>query len=218
MDSQDEVSAYSSAAAQKHLDALDNRFVDRLCLFYSNPKIPNSLLLDVGCGPGNISLKTAQRLTGLVIIGLDYSANMVRAAQRTAEVFGLQNRVFFTQGSADHIPFADGIFDIVFSNSVLHHLRNPSGALEEMHRVTKPEGTVVLRDLRRPSRLAFPWHVLWHGRHYSGTMKRLFEDSVRAAYTPAELAELLSRSGMSEARLFLYERTHMGFVYGGQQE
>jgi len=143
---------------------------------------------------------------------------MVLAARRAAAELRLENRVFFTQGSAGRIPFADASFDVVFSNSVLHHLSNPTKAFEEMLRVIKPGGMVFVRDLRRPSRLAYPWHVRWYGRHYSGTMKRLFEDSVRAAYTPDELAGLLDRSGMSKARLFLHERTHMGFVYGGQHQ
>ncbi len=214
MSGQDEVSAYASAASQRHLDAIDNTFVDHVLTLGT----PKGLLLDVGCGPGNIILKVAQRCPHLSIVGVDYSANMVRAGRRAAGELGLENQVFFNQGSADQLPFADGTFDIVLSNSVLHHLMNPSKAFEEMLRVAKPDGTVVVRDLRRPSRLAFPLHVRWHGRHYSGIMKRLFEDSVRAAYTPDELAGLLLRSGMSKAHLFLYERTHMGFVYRGQHQ
>jgi SAM-dependent methyltransferase len=212
MDSQDEVLAYSSAAGQKHLDVLDSIFVDQLVSL--GPA--EGLLLDVGCGPGNIVLKVARRCPRLSIVALDYSANMVRAGRRAAGELGLENQVFFNQGSADQIPFANSTFDIVISNSVLHHLKNPSQAFEEMLRVAKPDGPVLVRDLRRPSRLAFPWHVCWHGRHYSGIMKRLFGDSVRAAYTPDELARLLCRSGMSRARIFLHERTHMGFVYRGQ--
>lgn len=218
MDSQEEVSAYSSAASQQHLDALDNTFVDRVLSLCPPERKLAALLLDVGCGPGNISLKIAQRFSRVLIVGLDYSANMVHAARRAAAQLKLENRVFFTQSSAAQIPFADGAFDIVYSNSVLHHLSNPTKAFGEMFRVTKREGKVLVRDLRRPSRLVYPWHVRWHGRHYSGTMKRLFEDSVRAAYTPDELARLLGQSGMSEARLFFYEGTHMGFVYGGQHQ
>jgi SAM-dependent methyltransferase len=216
MSGEDEVSAYASAAGQRHLDALDNTFVDQVLSLGSTEGMLDGLLLDVGCGPGNITLKIAQRCTQLLLAGVDYSANMVQAARRAAGEHGLENRVFFSEGSADRIPFADGTFDVVLSNSVLHHLTNPSTAFEEMLRVTKPDGAVLVRDLRRPSRLAFPWHVRWYGRHYSGIMKRLFEDSVRAAYTPEELVGLLCRSGMSKAHLFLHERTHMGFVFRGQ--
>ncbi|HUX10620.1 MAG TPA: class I SAM-dependent methyltransferase [Terriglobia bacterium] len=215
MSGADEVSAYASAAGQQHLEALDNTFVDHLLSLWPGGT-PAGRLLDVGCGPGNITLKTAQRCPRLWIVGVDRSANMVRAARRAATGLGFGNRVFFQQGHAGQVPFTGGVFDIVFSNSVLHHLSDPLPALEEMLRVAKPDGTILLRDLRRPSRLAFPWHARWYGRHYSGIMKRLFEDSVRAAYTPEELAGLLGRSGMSKAHLFLHERSHMGFVYRGQ--
>lgn len=211
----DEVSAYTSAAGQKHLEALDNSFVDRVLSLGAAEGRPSGLWLDVGCGPGNIALKLAQRRPQGLIVGLDRSRNMVQTARRAACESGLASRAFFQQASAEQLPFTGGAFDAVFSNSVLHHLANPSEVLKEMLRVVKPEGAILVRDLCRPSRLAYPWHVRWYGRHYSGIMKRLFEDSVCAAYTPDELAGLLRRSGMLKARIFHEERSHMGFVYRG---
>ncbi len=64
--------------------------------------------------------------------------------------------------------------------------------------------------LRRPSRLAYPLHVGWYGRHYTGKMRELYEASVRAAYTYDELENLLRRSQLSGARLFRFRRTHIG--------
>lgn len=215
MNAADDVSAYASAAGQNYLEALDKTFVDQV-LALARPGIqPTGFLLDVGCGPGNIALKIARRCPTLVVVGLDRSRSMVETASRTAVELGLDIRVFFQQGSADRLPFSGGAFDFVLCNSVLHHVSDPARVLGEMLRVIKPDGAILLRDLRRPSRLAYPWHVRWYGRHYSGIMKRLFEDSVRAAYTPEELADLLGRSGLSEAHIFLHDRSHMGFVYRG---
>lgn len=215
MGTEDEVSAYASAAGQKHLDALDSTFVDRLISMAPPGGELIGFLLDIGCGPGNIVVKIARRCPRLAVVGLDYSRNMVEAAHRAAAMLGLENRVFFQQAAGGQLPFSSGTFDFVLSNSVLHHLSDPARVIKEMLRVAKPDGTILLRDLRRPSRLAFPWHVRWYGRHYSGTMKRLFEDSVRAAYTPDELADLLGRSGIPGAHIFFQERSHMGFVYRG---
>ena len=134
MSGEDEVSAYASAASQKHLDALDNTFVEEVLSLGPPKGAPAGLLLDVGCGPGNIALKVAQRCPLLSIVGVDRSANMVQAARRAAAELGLGRRVFFYQGNADQISFADGTFDIVLSNSVLHHLTNPLKALQEMLR------------------------------------------------------------------------------------
>ena len=215
MSDEDEVSAYASAAAQKYLDAVDDTLVEQVLALATPKGSLTGRLLDVGCGPGNIALKLAERCPQLSIVGLDCSRNMVQAARREAARMGVEHRTSFQQANAVQLPFASGAFDIVLSNSVLHHLVEPSRAFGEMLRVAKPAGTVLLRDLRRPSRLAYPWHIRWYGRHYSGIMKRLFEDSVRAAYTPEELSGLLGSCGMSNAQIFLHERTHMGFVYRG---
>jgi hypothetical protein len=58
---------------------------------------------------------------------------------------------------------------------------------------------VLLRDLRRPPRALFRAWVAWHGRHYRGAMRRLYEDSVAAAFTPEELAIVLRHSRLARA-------------------
>ncbi len=214
MGDSEDVSAYASAASQKHLDALDNTLVDQVLSLGVGGAALSGILLDVGCGPGGIALKIAARCPEVRVVGVDQSRSMLRVARHAAQEQGLEARSCFLQADAGRMGFSDGAFDFVLSNSVLHHLTSPHIVLEEMARVTKPNGTLLVRDLRRPSRLAFPFHVRWHGRHYSGAMRKLFEDSVRAAYTPEELADLLQRSGMSKARIFLHKRAHMGFVYG----
>jgi ubiquinone/menaquinone biosynthesis C-methylase UbiE len=213
MSDQDEVAAYASFSNQKHLDAIDNTLVEQVLSLRPGGKESTGILLDLGCGPGSIALKIAVRCPHLRVVGVDCSRAMLRAARSAAENQSLSGRVFFFQGDAGRLGFSDGTFDFVLSNSVLHHLTSPERVFEEMARVTKPNGTVLVRDLRRPSWPAFPFHVRWHGRHYSGVMRKLFEDSVRAAYTPVELADLLSASGMSKARIFLHKGAHIGFVY-----
>jgi ubiquinone/menaquinone biosynthesis C-methylase UbiE len=209
----DEVEAYASAAAQTFLEAIDNTLVEQVLAL--DP--PAGMLLDIGAGPGNISLKIARRCPRLRVVGLDYSRNMVRAARQAAAKDGLADRARFFVGDANRLCLPDASFDLVLSNSVLHHLANPIALLKEMVRVSKPDGVVLLRDLRRPSRLAFPLHVRWHGRYYSGLMYQLFRDSVRASYTGKELAELLRQSGLEGARIFYRGRTHLGFIRDGRR-
>jgi len=208
----DEVEAYASAAAQAFLDAIDATLAEQVLAL--GP--PQGWLLDVGTGPGGIPLKIARRCPGLRVVGIDYSWNMVRTARQAASAQGLAERVCFFVGDANQLCFPDACFDFVLSNSVLHHLSNPVTLLKEMARVAKPEGVILLRDLRRPSRLAFPLHVRWHGRYYSGLMYKLFRDSMQAAYTGKELAELLRQAALPEARIFYHERTHLGFILEGR--
>ncbi len=93
---------------------------------------------------------------------------------------------------------------------MLHHLAEPEKLLAEVARLATADGAILLRDLRRPGRLAYPLHVRWHGRNYSGEMLRLYSDSVRAAYTVPELERLLAASPISGARVFQHRSTHIG--------
>ena len=108
------------------------------------------------------------------------------------------------------LPFRDASFDLVLCNSVLHHMREPSRLLAEIRRIAKPNAGILLRDLRRPSRITYSFHVRWHGRHYEGLMYKLYCDSVRAAYTCEELAAMLRSVGISGARVFSHGSTHLG--------
>lgn len=213
MEGAEEVEAYASAAAQAYLDSLDNSWVERVLLYAP----PTGLLLDIGTGPGGIPLKIARRCPGLRLYGVDHSAAMIGAARRAAADpanAGLAERVCFLRSDAHQLCFHNASFDVVISNSLLHHLDNPLEPLNEMARVARPGAVVLLRDLQRPSRLAYPLHVRWYGRYYSGLMRKLYEDSVRAAYTCKELTALLGRLNL-RAEVFREGRTHLGFIRGG---
>ncbi len=119
-------------------------------------------------------------------------------------------RVQFFIADGNRLPFPDASFDLVMSNSVLHHLVEPQRMLAEIARLAKPGAAILIRDLRRPSRLAYPLHVRWYGRHYSDLMYQLYSASVRSSYTVAELEGLLRRSRLQGARPFTHHRTHLG--------
>ncbi len=209
MDDTGEVEAYASAAAQAHLDSIDDTFVDHAVRLLGGR--PTGRALDIGTGPGQIVLKLAERLPAWEFTGVDRSPNMIAAARRgLLEKPVLARRVTFQVADGNLLNFPDRNFDLVTCNSVLHHLAEPLRVLREMARLPKPDGAVLLRDLRRPSRLAYPFHVRWHGRNYSGGMLRLFRASVRAAYTLAELEDLLRSAPFPGARVFRFRGAHLG--------
>src|SRR5262249_46852129 len=141
----------------------------------------------------------ARSCAGLTVVGVDRSRNMIAVARRLVLEQRLTERVLFLVGDAIALPFPDASFDLVISNSLLHHLTDPIAAFNEMARLAKPSAVILLRDLCRPSRPVFPLHVRWFGRYYSGLMKKLYVDSVRAAYTGSELAALLRHSALADA-------------------
>ena len=202
------VSAYASAAAQAYLDALDDTFVEQVLGF----GLDSGLALDVGTGPGRIPLKIARRNPKLRVVGVDRSEAMIQAARNAARERDSGGRLRFLLGDANRLSFPDAAFDLVLSNSLLHHLADPVCVFREMERVTRAGGWILVRDLRRPSRVSFPWHAAWYGRHYAGLMRDLYGASLRAAYSPPELRDLLNRASLGSACPFALGRTHLGFV------
>ncbi|HWO74225.1 MAG TPA: class I SAM-dependent methyltransferase, partial [Dehalococcoidia bacterium] len=217
MDSDEEVEAYASAAAQAYLDAIDNSFVDHLARLIApwGDGAARARVLDLGCGPGQILVKIKRRWPAMRILGLDAGPNMVEKARRDAAEAGvdIEYRVFRLGPQGERrLPCDDGEFDVALCNSTLHHLEDPRGALDELARVTKPDGAVLVRDLQRPTLLPFPLHVNLFGRYYTGEMRRLYEASVRAAYTKSELEALLRASRLNDGRSRVFTRglTHAG--------
>lgn len=209
MDEADEVESYSSAAAQHHLDAIDNTFVAHL--FRLLPKdCKLAWGLDVGTGPGQIPIKILQRLPGLEMVGLDRSQEMLACARQDAERAGVADRLRLLVGDGHSLPFPERTFSLVLCNSVLHHAREPVQLLRELFRVAAPSAAILLRDLRRPWRPFLRWHLWRHGRHYHGPMRCQFDDSVRASYTLEELEEFLHRAQLPGARPFRFRGAHIG--------
>ena len=213
MNEADQVESYSSAAAARHLDRIDDTFVDHMLRLFSDSRNRPAYPvwgLDIGTGPAQIPIKILLRIPQLRMIGIDRSSNMLARARQDAMRAGTSDRLALVVADGHRLPFPDGFFSVVLCNSVLHHARDPVVLLQEMVRVAKKNAPLLLRDLRRPSRLILPWHLWRHGRHYQGLMRKLFEDSVRAAYTREELEEFVRQSKASGLSTFLFRNAHLG--------
>jgi SAM-dependent methyltransferase len=234
MDDAGEVQSYNSGATTRHLDEIDNTFVEHLLRLLRNREfspyertegtekvglpITRSFYcgLDVGTGPGQIPVKILARLPQFHFVGLDRSPNMLAQAFQNAEQAGLLDRLTCIVADGQQIPFPDHFFDLVISNSVLHHARSPVELLREIFRVAAPGAPILIRDLRRPARPFLVWHLWRHGRYYGGLMRRLFNDSVRAAYTLHELQEFLRQTRAPDAHVFRFRSAHIGIERAGR--
>lgn len=217
MDTDEEVDAYASAAAQSYLEAIDRTFVDHVARLIGSSGLPfrECRVLDFGCGPGQIPILMAQRWPKMRIVGADAGPNMIEQAKRDAATAGVDIEWLVERLGPQgllRLPYEDAEFDVVLCNSTLHHLDDPLNTLDELARVAKPSAAVLIRDLMRPPAPAYPLHVRVFGRHYSGEMRRLYEASVRAAYTPGELQGMLEQSRLNDGRSRVFKRglTHLG--------
>jgi len=198
MDESDDVEAYLDGVATAHLNRMDDHFVAQAIeRLPSDRSRRTPRVLDVGTGTGAIPVKIARRHARAQIVGVDRSAGMLRQARRAAREARMQDRVTFHRASGRRLPFPDDSFDLVISNSLMHHLPDPAPVLDEIARVVKPRGRIFIRDLRRPAPPVIDRHIAHHGRHYRGRMFELFSDSVRAAFTESELSAITRASKLS---------------------
>jgi SAM-dependent methyltransferase len=112
-------------------------------------------VLDVGCGPGTITVDLAARVPGGQVVGIDQAPGVLDTARQEAGHRGRSN-VGFGVGDVYHLAFADGTFDVVHAHQVLQHLPDPVGALAEMRRVCRAGGLVAARDSDYGGMLWFP--------------------------------------------------------------
>jgi ubiquinone/menaquinone biosynthesis C-methylase UbiE len=102
-------------------------------------------VLDIGSGPGTITLDLASRVTSGHVIGIDQAPEAVEAAQQAARKKDAVP-VEFRVGDVYALDFPADTFDVVHAHQVLQHLSDPVAALKEMRRVAKPGGLVAARD------------------------------------------------------------------------
>lgn len=114
---------------------------------YLVPSIrPGLSVLDVGCGPGTITVDLARRVAPGHVVGLDASAEVIGKAHELAVLEGVTN-VEFVVGDAYATGFDDDSFDIVHTHQTLHHVADPVAVLRELRRVAKPGGVVAAREV-----------------------------------------------------------------------
>ncbi len=102
-------------------------------------------VLDIGCGPGSITMDFAEAVAPGQTIGLDRAEAPLAGARAAAAQRAIGN-VAFTVGDVYQLDFPDDSFDVVHAHQVLQHLTDPIAALREMRRVCRPGGVVAARD------------------------------------------------------------------------
>jgi SAM-dependent methyltransferase len=154
---------------------------------------PTESILDLGCGDGQLTLRIAS--TGARVAGVDNSPEMLAAARSR----GIDAR----EGSAESLPFADRSFDAVFSNAVLHWVRNQDAMMAEVHRVLSPGGRFIAEMAGHGNlaavRLAFMTTLARHGQRDN-------EEGVNCYPTPKDYRQRLERHGFQVERIELIPR------------
>jgi len=115
-------------------------------------------ILDNGCGTGILLERAGEKS---FMVGIDISFNMLKHAKRETDMLVL--------GDSQLLPFQNGSFELVIGRSLLHHLPDPLKGVEEMARVLKTNGEMVVLDTKHSLLSAVPRHFAKKGKHFSDT-------------------------------------------------
>ncbi|MFT4557562.1 MAG: ubiquinone/menaquinone biosynthesis C-methylase UbiE [Planctomycetaceae bacterium] len=153
-------------------------------------------VLDVGTGTAQIPIEFCRRPVSADIVAIDLAAEMLLLAEQNIREAGLHGSILLEHVDAKELPFDDGEFDWVISNSIVHHIPEPLDCLREMQRILKPGGLLFVRDLLRPDSSDQVEHLV---QTYAGNdndeQRQLFRQSLHAALTPSEMGLLMESLG-----------------------
>ena len=196
MEGRHQAAAYAAA----DFNASDGAVITRLGQLFPAGLGPR--VIDLGCGPGNISFRLAGLDPQAQVLGIDGSAPMLELAQlelqrRSRGALDLPGRLVFRLSRLPD-PALPGGFSAVVSNSLLHHLHDPAVLWRSLRQLGAPGACVYVKDLRRPADSAAAQVLL--ERHASGAPEVLQHDylaSLHAAFTPEEVAQQVQAADLA---------------------
>jgi len=198
MDSTDEARDYD---AMDHGE-VNRRFVFDLLAAQRRYGVPlDACVLDLGTGTAQIPIELCLQNSLASVVAIDLAESMLQLAADNVARHGLSARIALEKVDAKGLPFADGQYAVVMSNSIVHHIPEPHIALTEAVRVlSKPEGLIFVRDLARP---VGDEHVRGLVDMYAAGcndhQRSLFDASLRAALSVEEIRALVGSLGFDAA-------------------
>jgi len=208
MEEEEQVLAY----AQADFEEPHNRVLELFLEVFRVEEI-NGHILDIGCGPGDISRRFARRFPHCQLTGVDGSKAMLQLARSLTEE-ALQQRLSFIHGVIPHISLPERDYTAIISTSFLHHLHDPQNLWDTISRYATKRSRIFLVDLLRPKdevqadRLAAT---------YSGAeptiLKKDFYNSLLAAFRPEEIKEQLRLADLSFLKVKTISDRHL-MVWG----
>jgi len=165
--------------------------------------IKGGTVLDIGTGSGLLAIELGKvKGCHFNIIAIDISPNMIRKAIENARRAGVEDRIKFLVSTAAALPFPDNSFDLVMSYASLHHWREPVTVFNEVERVVKETGSLIIRDNKRVYQNPFWKSIIWFiSRFMNKRHRENWPDAILAGYTIPEVKGILSKSQLRDSRV-----------------
>ncbi len=183
------------AYAQSDFEIPHQDFMRRLSTWVNEPNFSGTAL-DLGCGPGDISYRFAKTFPLCTLHAVDGSSPMLNIAQ-AALSSDLAPRLRFIQGMLPTVILPQSDYEIIFSNSVLHHLPDPQALWQTVKNYAKSGTRIIIMDLLRPANLALAQKMV---KDYTvnepEVLQRDFYHSLLAAFSLEEISTQLAKADL----------------------
>ncbi|PHS18731.1 MAG: ubiquinone biosynthesis protein UbiE [Blastopirellula sp.] len=208
-------------------DAMDHKevnrvFVDDLCAAINlTPRTPEEDeeddtpydVIDLGTGTALIPIELCERIPQARIMACDAAVSMLEIANFRIEVACITHRVQLNHSDAKDLPFEEGMFHLVMSNSIVHHIPEPKIVLENAIRVTSEGGHLFFRDLMRPeSKEQLDQLVKTYTSEENENQQKMFAESLHAALTLDEIQDLVEELGFARDTVTATSDRHWTWV------
>ena len=202
--------AQAAAYAQADFSEPNSLFIEQFQQRF--PSIEPDQVLDLGCGSGDICCRFAKAYPRAHVTGVDGAEAMLDFARKAAQASNANDRIRFDRGSIQ--TYNKGKYDIVLSNSLLHHLADPDDLWRATKRLARPGAAVLVMDLVRPESEEVAQEIVeQYAAEEPEVLRRDFFNSLRAAFTIDEVKAQLERAGFSSFPVIMVSDRHM-LIYG----
>ena len=204
--------AEAAAYAEADFAAVNQVFAERL-LEVTGP-CEDARAVDLGTGPADIPIRILRLRPRWHITAVDAAPAMLAHARTAVDAAGMSDRIALVLADAKATALPASRFDVVFSNSILHHITDTDAFWAEVARLALPGAVIFLRDLARPaSSEAAHAIVEQHSGDESALLKEEFHRSLLSAYTVREIRGQLDRTGLGMLEVEMVSDRHLD-VFG----
>ncbi|MCK5828837.1 MAG: methyltransferase domain-containing protein [Methylococcales bacterium] len=206
--------AQAEAYANADFEQAEKLFLSTFQLYFPCQKIKGHML-DLGCGPGNISFQLANYFPNINVTGIDGSVEMIKLANERKKIeLNSSDQVNFITSVLPSSAIPQKIYTSIVSNSLLHHLHHPEILWTTIKQYSSSNTKILIIDLFRPpckeDALAI---VNQYAANEPEVLQHDFYNSLLAAFTAKEIEQQLLNAGLTDLEMKTISDRHIA-IFG----
>ena len=205
MTDEDQAIAYANADFEEP----HNYFIKLLKESVSNRLAESGTAMDLGCGAADISIRFAKAFLNYKVDGIDGSVAMLAEGEKAINASDLTQRINLIQAYLQETTLVERNYDLIFSNSLLHHLHDPL-VLWNVIKSAQGRPSIFIMDLMRPeSEEKVDMLTNLYAKDEPEVLRRDFHNSLKAAFTPDEIRSQLGQAGLDGLDISVVSDRHL---------